>query len=305
MNTNNFLIRLAVIFIAGIMVSGCAAKPSTYLRTRLSAEDHRVKVALVPLVNLTTERDADKKVTYAFITHLLSSHQFEVLEMGEMLKVLKDTKLRPDEDLSIDNIKKIGKATGVDVLLMGAVEEYKIDSSTLLGEKIFVPEVSIIVRLVSTKDGSIMWSANHHRRGDDRMTIFGMGRIDSISELTDKILKDTILSLITTLKERESAYDLFKNGELKPTPQEEEQIEAFKKENEQLSQEIAALKKQIEELQKVPAKEDVSAEQQPLESPKAPETVSEDKKISNTQDPKQQTKDQYKEAFEEIKKQYP
>ena len=307
--TLNFRIKsLGILIISSIMIAGCAVKPATYLRPRVSAEDnHRVKVALIPLVNLTTERDAEKKVTYAFITHLLSSHQFEVLEMGEMLKALKEAKLRPDEDLSIENIKKIGKAAGVDVLLMGAVEEYKIDSSTLLGEKIFVPEVSIIVRMVSTKDGSIMWSANHHRRGDDRMTIFGMGRIDSISELTDVILKDTISSLAATLKQRESAYDLFKNGELKQTPEDPQQIEALKKENEKLSQEIAALKKQIEETQKAPAAQNSSSQEQAPENPAAQETVLGENKAapSAPEDPKQKAKAQYKEAFEEIKKQYP
>ena len=189
-------------FLFLVFLSGCASGPSSYFRVKHFLPQRYVKVGIIPFTNLTSARDADRKISYSLITHLLKSNYFDVIEMGEVRRAMKDAKVRKDEDPSLKNIKKIGELIGADVLLMGVVEEYKIDASTMMGEKIFVPEVSISARLVSTRDASIVWAANHHRRGDDRVTVFGMGRVDSISKLTDIIIKDTINSLVKAVKSR-------------------------------------------------------------------------------------------------------
>lgn len=204
--------RIKVLLVTGcwLLVTGflgCASGPLGYFHASPAPLVSRLKLAIIPFTNLTTEKDADKKVAYSLITHLINSDYFEVIEVGEVQKGLRDIKARKEEDLSAEDIKKIGQLVGADVLLMGVVEEYKIDSSTMLGERVFVPEAAFSTRLVSAKNASILWAANHHRRGDDRVTIFGMGRIDSISKLTDIIIKDTVNSLTKAMKLRDNAQD--------------------------------------------------------------------------------------------------
>ncbi len=204
-----------------VVLSGCAGGPSSYFRKEELPPEAYVRVGTIPLVNLAAHRDADKKVVYSLLTQLLRTNYFDVVEMGEVDKAIKDAKVRKDAALSNDNIIRIGQLTGADVLLMGAVKEYKIDSSTMLGEKVFVPEVSISLRLVSTKDASIIWAANHHRRGDDRVTVFGLGRIDSISLLTDVIVTDSVRALTRAMKNRQAALRAFKHSQTMVVPKKE------------------------------------------------------------------------------------
>jgi len=220
----NRLLVTCSLFLVTFLIGGCATGPSSYFRNGEYSGDRHITVAIIPFTNLTNERSADRKVTSALVTHLLKTNYFDVIELGETERAIKDANVRPDEGLSREDINNIGRETGANVLLMGTVDEYKIDSSTMLGEKVFIPEVSINARLVSTGDGSILWAANHHRRGDDRVTIFGIGRIDSISELTDVIVADTINSLVETMNERHDAIRVLKsNG---PPAKIEEIVEA-------------------------------------------------------------------------------
>jgi TolB-like protein len=261
---------------------GCASGPTSYFRHKPLYPERCVRIAIIPFANLTAQREAGKKVTYALITHLLNSDYLDVIEMGEVYKAIKDAKVRKGEDLSVDNIKKIGQLTNADVLLMGVVEEYKIDSSTMMGEKVFVPEVSISIRLVSTRDGSITWAANHHRRGDDKVAIFGMGRVDSISKLTDIIVKDATNSLMRAIRSRWDALDILKNGysyeEKKSTPY------TVEKTNIEDVGRVNALEPAIKEAEKGPEKEASTAI-----------------KVRNE---RQEMKAQYKEEYEKIKRQY-
>lgn len=234
-------------FITGLFfLAGCASGPSSFYRANPSYSDSHLKVAIVPFANLTSEKDADRRVASILITHVLKSGCFDVIEVGESFKALKDAKIRADESLSIDDIKKIGEITAADFLLMGAVEEYKIDSGTMMGEKVFVPEISIVIRLVSTKDGAIVWSANHHRRGDDRVTVFGMGRIDSISELMDVIIADTMSALTKVVRQKGHLFNFYRNGKTASQKAQDQAAEeaTASKEKEGLKKELADLKKE-------------------------------------------------------------
>jgi TolB-like protein len=307
-----------------MMLQGCATGPSSYFRSSSTTVDNHVRVVIIPFRNLSTEKDADNKVVYSLITHLLKSNWFDVIEMGETQRALKESKVRKDDDLSLDEIKKVGEMTGADVLLMGAVEEYKIDSSTLMGEKVFVPEVSINARIVSTKDGQILWSVNHHQRGDDHVTVFGMGRVNSISELTDIVTRDTVRSLILELRRhRWFALSIFKNGnssakKLSSPKGTVPDDSALKKENESLKQEMTKLNNEIDQIKEklkaepepaqeivtsiAPAQEPITVTANPEETQGPPQVV-----LGSAETPvdaKDAVKKKFKEEYEKIKKQY-
>ena len=275
-------------FLLLFFISGCATTPASYLRVNPHTDPHQVKIALVPFTNLTTENQADRKVTYALITHLLKNPSFDLIEMGVTQNAMNDAKARKDEPLSLDMIKKIGELTGADVLLMGTVEEYKIDSSTMLGDKVFVPEVSINARLVSSLDGSIVWAANHHRRGDEKVTVFGMGRIESISALTENVVEDIIQSLKEAVNKKRGALTLMKSGLSSPgtvaaqaDPNTLEELNQVKQEKESLARELAALKEKMKMSQQLPSEEEAQA----------------------AKDPQQEARDQFRKEYEKIKKQ--
>ncbi|MDP1854060.1 MAG: CsgG/HfaB family protein [Candidatus Omnitrophota bacterium] len=277
-----------------IFLAGCASGPSSYFRLKPVSKDTHVKTAIIPFTNLTSEKDAEKKIAYALITHLLNTTYFDIVETGEVQKAMRDGKVRKDEDLSLENIKSIGQLTGADVLLMGVVEEYKIDSSTLLGEKVFVPEASVSLRLVSVKDGSIVWSVNHHRRGDDRVTIFGMGRVDSISTLTDIIIKNSVDSLMRVMRKRRNALAMLKNN---PPAEEAVGKDAVIKKTDKQGRKDAGRQKAIEDAIKGSGSKKEIKKEKAVSLPPV-------KDVTKPKDARQEIKDQYNQEYEKIKKQY-
>lgn len=318
--------RSASILILGtVFLSGCLARPSSYFRSQETTPYSRVKVALIPFTNLSAERGADQKITYSLITHLLRSDYFEVVTMGETQKAMKDLKISRDEDLSIEQIKKMGAQTGADVLFMGVVDEFKIDSNTVMGEKVFVPEVSLSARLVSTRDGSIIWSANHHRRGDDRVMAFGMGRIDSISDLSDIVVSDLSRSLVSAARKKGGSFmtnhkkDADAAGAADAESLEAKaqaagiasEIDRLKRENVSLQNKLEALKKEGgQEAPLLPQAETSSL----TVSVTSVETVALNEAAASSSskaavapkqaDPRKEAKDQFQQLFQDIKKQY-
>ena len=146
-----------------------------------------------------------------------------------------------------------------------------------------MPEVSINARLVSTEDAEIIWAANHHRRGDDRVTVFGMGRIDSISELTDVIIKNIVNSLLKVAKSKRSALTGLKRSViLEDVPDEE------------LENTVLDIKPALREDVMDKAMESVKTASKDSSSAIAPKT----------EDSKAKIKSDYKREYERVKKQF-
>lgn len=150
------------------------------------------RVAVVPFENLTNERGAASRATRYFIAQLLASESFEVIEPGEVSRVLNELATVRTGDLTRDQITAIGQALRVQGLFLGTVNETSAARSGSSPQHV----VTLVVRMVETETGETVWSATHTESGRGFWSaLFGTGG-RSQSEVMRRCVKKVLSTLV-------------------------------------------------------------------------------------------------------------
>lgn len=168
---------LAVLALLG--AAGCGSKPS-YYRNDIAGAEPGSRVAVLPLVNLTRDMNAPDVVMNALVVELLATNRFVVVDPGVVDEVIQRERIRLTDRIPLETLQGLGAALGVDHVFVGSVNEYQMakDSQDV------VPSVSIALRMVACSTGAIVWASTHSKRGNDTETIFTLGRVETLEELT-------------------------------------------------------------------------------------------------------------------------
>lgn len=148
------------------------------------------RVAVLPMENFTSDEYAGEKVRRLVITELLLKG-IDVIEPGEVTRVLRESNIRSLGSIKITDIQNIGKTLGVEAVMMGSVEAFGISRGILVS----YPEVTINLLLLEASSGSIIWSIRHTEGGASFWTRhFGAEGI-TLSETARKAVKEAIDTL--------------------------------------------------------------------------------------------------------------
>ena len=82
------------------------------------------------------------------------------------------------------------------MVILGSVDEYEVRQERTGA----VPVVAISIRMLEVQTGDILWAVSNARDGDDWETIFGFGKIVSLSQLAQKVVSEMMASLKQELK---------------------------------------------------------------------------------------------------------
>lgn len=195
-----------LLFWAGIVTAGCS-KPYVYMHPSPGL-DRIKRIAVMPFDNFTKDDKASEKVRTNFVVELLMTGLFNVMDIGEVDRILQREGLSysssqitepiisvpgTEEGIgaSIPLSKKIGDALNVEAILVGSVDAY---STERIADQI-IPEVSISARLIDTETGIIIWASAYTRRGSAGFPIFGWGKVTSLSVLSQRVIQDMVNSL--------------------------------------------------------------------------------------------------------------
>ncbi len=149
-------------------------------------------VAVLPFENVTSDRVAPEKVQRIFITELLETGAFNVLEPGYVGRVLRDAKIESIASLSPEDVKELGKALKADGIFFGTVLDY----SESKGSGVPAPEVTLQFKLVETGSGSTVWAITRTRSGANASArLFGIGG-QSLTEVAEDLVKDSLGTLL-------------------------------------------------------------------------------------------------------------
>ncbi len=144
-------------------------------------------VAIVPLKNFAQEKDAAGKVRNFVAAEVLRRGVFDVVEFGEVEKVLKEEGIKKTESVISKSIaKRAGKRLNIQAFIVGAVEEYGISKA---GSCSF-PEVAATLKLIDANSYKILWEATHSVKGATILDrLFGIGK-KSRSDLCRKLVEE-------------------------------------------------------------------------------------------------------------------
>jgi TolB-like protein len=181
-----------VILAAGGLLAGCGGiGPTTFVHEGFDF-GYIERVAVIPFENLSQDQGAGYRATRYFVSELLAAEAFDVVEPGEVTRVLEKRGLVRVAELAPEQIVDIGRELGVQGLILGSVAE----SSTTRSGSSSVVVVTVIARMVETDKGVTVWSTTHTKGGRGVWSYLFGGADESESEVTRRCVEETVGTLI-------------------------------------------------------------------------------------------------------------
>jgi len=150
------------------------------------------RVAVVPFENLSQDRGAGERTTRYFVSELLATEAFVVVEPGEVSRALEAIGLVRTAELTQEQSMTLGEALGIQGLFLGSVGE----SSAVRSGGSSKNVVTVDVRLVETETGITVWSSTvTESSGSFWSSLFGTGGA-SMSEVTRRCVDKIIDQLV-------------------------------------------------------------------------------------------------------------
>lgn len=165
-----YIIYTLIIF--AMLAGGCAAsRTSKFVHPEFDFSQVE-RVAVVPFENLSTEQGTANYVTRVVMTELLATGAFDIVEPGEVNRVLESIGQSRPAELSLDKLKALGEQLSVQCVIFGSVGE----SSTLRSSSISTHVISLDMRMTECATGTTVWSANTNTVGPGAIArLFGAG----------------------------------------------------------------------------------------------------------------------------------
>ena len=190
MKNNNVIYSLLLIILVSII--GCGGmKPTIFLLYDYNF-NYIERIAVIPFENLSKDKGADERVVRIFISELLAKDAFDIVEPGEVKKVLLKNSLSNTAEITLEQAIAVGKELNVQAILLGTVNE----SSTTRSGTSSISVVTIVSRLVEVESGTTFWSTTITEGGDSFLSSLFGSRTKSMSEVTRKCVKKTINTLV-------------------------------------------------------------------------------------------------------------
>jgi TolB-like protein len=174
-----------------VFLSCYARPPRIYVRSEVDPSELK-RIAVLPFDNLSGEEGAGESVTEIFTMELMHTRRFDVAEPGRVKKAIKGKRIRTTRDLDLDAARWLGESLDLNLILVGSVLDFEVREF----QNKRVPVVTVILRLVHASTGTTLWSAYGSRKGDDKETFFGWGRVTSLSQLGSIVASDMLRNLV-------------------------------------------------------------------------------------------------------------
>ena len=176
---------------------GCAsaAAPRYYVNPQADMTLYQ-KVAVLPFQNLSPQPLAGERVTRVFVTELIISDRYKVVEPAEFRTVLKDLEATPTGDGTYepDKLKQAAVRVGATGIIRGAVTDYQLQRN---GQDEFAV-LSFDAELMDVETGNVVWRGSITRRGTNRIPLVGGSSSRTLGSLT----QDACVELVSGLRKR-------------------------------------------------------------------------------------------------------
>lgn len=181
---------LGLLLASALLLFSCASSaPRIYVNPDADMNFYK-KVAVLPFTSLSPDQLAGPRVTRAFITELIMTNRYEIVQPEEFRPVLEQVGGLPGSQGTMDPAKlrdaagKVG-ATGI---IRGAVSEYQMQSSGSSS----TPVISFDAELIDVGTGNVVWRASISKRGKGRFPVLGGGGARTFGRLTEMACEELV-----------------------------------------------------------------------------------------------------------------
>ncbi len=182
-------LKVAVFLVLILSVQQCGG-PRRFVHPEADVSYYE-RLGLLSFENLATDRVAGEKVTNAFLTELLISKRFEVVEPGRVNRASRELGLPSPligGELTPEEVKELGEQLGVEALLRGVVREYEM---VRIGQTQY-PLVTLDIELLDVATGTTVWVISHTKKGGPNLPFVSVGETFTLGELLQEICHDIV-----------------------------------------------------------------------------------------------------------------
>ena len=185
--------------VAGVsfVALGCssAAAPRYYVNPQADMTLYQ-KVAVLPFHNLSPQPLAGDRVTRVFVTELMITDRYRLVEPAEFRAVLKDLDAQPSGDGAYDpeRLKEAAGRVGATGIVRGAVTDYQVQRN---GQDEFAV-LSFDAELMDVATGNVVWRGSITRKGSSRFPVLGGASSSTLGRLT----QEACVELVSGLRKR-------------------------------------------------------------------------------------------------------
>lgn len=154
-------ITFITLSLVAVMAVGCSSGSLKY-RNYQADTSYIARVAVLPFNNLSGDSYAAERVRTMFIVDLMSRNRWEIVEQGEVSKVLGQI-LRASGaieggviEVNNETLKLLGERLGVQAVIVGSVNEY---ISATGGGRGSQGEISIAAKMLDAASGVVLWQS--------------------------------------------------------------------------------------------------------------------------------------------------
>lgn len=181
------LARAIVCLLLGLLAGGCANPRQAVDFATAEAARGDLKVAVLPLENLTNHPSAGVIVAELLAAEIYHRRVFSLQENAAVRRTLLERDMEPAEASRLASPVELASQLQVDAVLVGSVSEFGYQHG--LHEE---PVVGINLRLVDGREGRVLWAASHSASGT------GVLVRDSLNAAAQRVVRTMIDNLLST-----------------------------------------------------------------------------------------------------------
>lgn len=149
------------------------------------------KIALFPFRNLSQEAWVGKLTTYLLLTKLSQQEKFKVLELGEVIELMRKYAILPLAELNFSQLEEVNFELEADYVILGSVDDFWEE-----GTKTYYPEVVVALRYLETEEKKIIFMDDCHFTGISKEGILERGKL----RLADSVAYECVKNFVNKIK---------------------------------------------------------------------------------------------------------
>ena len=176
--------------IALLLVTSCAPSLRVYVNPEADLAFYK-KIAVLPFGDLSGNALAGPRVTRAFVTELIMTNRYQIVQPEEFVAALNRARVFPSSGVyDPAQLKNAALDMGVTGILRGAVNEYQMTRDGG-GD---TPVIGFDAEMVDVNTGNIVWRSSISKRAKGRVSVVGSGT-RSLGRLTQQACVEMVARL--------------------------------------------------------------------------------------------------------------
>jgi len=182
----SFVIFLTVLS----QLPACSPRATDYVNPNVDFSFvHRV--AIFPFQNRSQDLQAAARVQSIFMAEILDRGGLVLVDQGQVLSILQQSKISPGATLSSEQIIDLGKQLSVQGIFFGTVEEY--GQARISNAQVY--QITASFSLLETETGSLIWNSQVSRDGTSFWRRLFGGGTASLYQVSRSAVRDALRTL--------------------------------------------------------------------------------------------------------------